>query len=689
MNHLPKLLSVPVCVWGGCLWLSSSAPLALATDPAPPVISHIKILSDKVEDVSSLDAWQKSVIKPTMTDAEKALAIWQTVVKFRHHDSPAPREYLFNDPDVYDAIKLFNVYGYCTGKSAQPAFLSLARAAGFQARHLSIYRFGVPEVFYNNAWHMYDPAMISYFPKTDGSIASVDELVQAVHAWHKANPGYHDNGKKLQAFMKDPGWKTGPALIAACPTLQSNGSYPFSSFGWYSAMVIYDTQPDKPPFVYEEPYSQGYQVNNQLRPGERLTFNWSNKGLHVGMLDTPRQDPASLTAPSGEKSLAYMTTYGDLANQRIGNGTLEYNVPIDFGTFHSATFSETNIICEKLPITNATDKQCGITAYKPQLPASFVVRMPTSYVYLSGQLVCDARIQDGGAIVISYSDNNGLDWKPLATLSQSGEQKIDLTSLVFRRYDYRLKFDIQGWHNAYLTSLQFIHDFQCSQRALPALGQGENTLTFSAGLLAPGSAGGSASVNESTLTIEPAPTKYKDKALIAADYHAVLNNMTENDVGNFSPSGSDASITYTITTPTPVTRLRLGSQYRARGQTHWLYQVSFDQGKTFTTMHQTVDHNRSDFAWITYDKIPANTTAAQVRFTAVGSGEGNLILFHHRIDADYALPSGFTPILATYTWVESGQEKSNTHISFAPADTWKIVCPTKPTMKSLTLERAP
>jgi len=491
--------------------------------------------------------------------------------------------------------------------------------------------------------------------------------------------------------MKDPGYKSGPALIANCPTLRSNGNYPYGAFGWYSAMVIYNTPADKPAFVYEEPYSQGYQVNNQLRLGEKLTFNWSNKGLHVGMLDAGSNAPGCLTAASGEKNLAYMATYGDLSNQRVGNGVLRYHPPI--ASLKDIAFAYDNLAVEngKLHPADATK------------PATLTLDMPCSYVYLAGTLKIfssvpnlDSNRNEVGSLNIQISDNNGLDWKELADLKGPAfaplglildpdpdkaspyNLEYDLQKHIFRRYGYRLKFTLTG--KADLSTIYLIHDFQCSQRALPALGQGENTLTFSAGR------GGA---NESTLTISPAPSKHKEKQLTAACYHAVLNNMTENDNGQFVPSGSDASITYTITTPTPLTRLRLGSQYRGRANTHWLYQVSFDQGKTFMTMHQTADHNRSDFAWITYDKIPANTTSAQVRFAAVGEGDGNLILFHHRIDADYALPAGFAPVLATYTWGEDGQDKSDAHVALTPADVWKIVCPAKPTMRSLTIERAP
>ena len=74
---------------------------------APVVVSHVKVLSDKVEDVSSLDTWKQSFLKPGMTEQQKALAIWETVVKFRHQDAP-PLELLDHEDQVFDPIKAFN-----------------------------------------------------------------------------------------------------------------------------------------------------------------------------------------------------------------------------------------------------------------------------------------------------------------------------------------------------------------------------------------------------------------------------------------------------------------------------------------------------------------------------------------------------------------------------------------------------
>jgi hypothetical protein len=91
--------------------LSLSALAAAKETAKPAVVCNIRVLSDKVEDVSSLEAWKKSFIKDGMSDQEKALAIWRSVAAYTGDTSP-PKEFLTWEEGVDDPIKDFNVYGY-------------------------------------------------------------------------------------------------------------------------------------------------------------------------------------------------------------------------------------------------------------------------------------------------------------------------------------------------------------------------------------------------------------------------------------------------------------------------------------------------------------------------------------------------------------------------------------------------
>src|SRR5439155_4999171 len=138
----------------------------------------------------------------------------------------------------------------------------------------------------------------------------------------------------LEKFMQRGGWKSGPPLLAASPFYDTNGWLPAATHGWYSTMQEYDRPTSG---IYEYGYSQGYQVNVQLRPGERLTRNWSNRGLHVDMNDGGT--PGCLKKQTGAYPLAYTPEYGDLAPGRVGNGTLEYDVPVKGSAYRTGALA--------------------------------------------------------------------------------------------------------------------------------------------------------------------------------------------------------------------------------------------------------------------------------------------------------------------------------------------------------------
>ncbi|MBV8880426.1 MAG: hypothetical protein JO332_10710, partial [Planctomycetaceae bacterium] len=288
---------------------------------------------------------------------------------------------------------------------------------------------------------------------------------------------------------------------------------------------------------------------------------------------------------------------------------------------------------------------------------SFTVRMPSSYVYLTGKAILKA----AGPVSAQYSDNNGLDWKDVAIQDNA----IDLSPLVLRRYDYRLKF------TGALQSLRIEHDIQNSQRALPALGAGKNTLTFSAG--AP----------ESTITVEGATNEgAKGKQLLATDFHPERTGM---DGWWYNGQGE---LTYTLATPGDLTRLRFGSHYRARDAKDGIdYLVSFDGGKTWKKAGRAAGPTPGHCEYVTYTDVPPATREAKVRYA--GTSRNATGFLNLRIDADYREPAGgFRPVKVTYRWEEDGKPKEQVFVAKKPDETWTITCAVKPVMKSIVMELA-
>ncbi|MGA2618115.1 MAG: hypothetical protein ABSF26_10930 [Thermoguttaceae bacterium] len=678
----------------------------------PAVVANVKVLSDKVKDVSSLEAWKKSYIQAGMTDKDKALAIWESVVAHQYQDSP-PKEFLHHEDDVYDVMKMFNVYGhsYCGVAACETA--ALARYLGLKARVSTIVAHVVPEIEWDGRWHLLDASLVNFFVMKDqppeavngkfsraltnyaapkGNIASIEEIIAAVKQWYARNPEYliqpaggqgkprGDDAKlrRLHASEGWQGWKKGPPLLADCPLYGWDGWWPAHTHGWYSTMEEYDGSVY---FPYEAGYSMGYKVNIQLRPGERLTRNWSNKGLYVNM-DGTAGSPGALDGRIGEGFMAYCPKFGDLAPGRIGNGTLEYDVPLDAALQRSAWRLEGLRAAGRLgtvPIFGAGGHKNGTVPLGRLRLADgategvLEIRNPTSYVYLKGEATLQAVVGPGGSIEVSFSDNNGLDWRPVARIDTSGPRQIELSKLILRRYDYRLRLVFKGAGTG-LDRLSFRHDVQHSQRPLPALGKGENTIAFSAG------------PQEGTISVEgSANVANKGRQLVYTDFHPQSRNLKENLL--IDPMKRDGELSYKVETPGDMTRMSIATHYRARDpRGGWDVQVSLDDGKTFKTVSRCAGPAVFFGKFVELSDIPPGTRSAVVRWLGT-TGYNATMIFNHRIDADYRLPNaGFRPVRITYRWEEGGVQKTDIHVARRESESYAIHCAGKPQMKSIALE---
>jgi hypothetical protein len=665
------LISLFVAAAVAAIAASSALAQTAATGPVG-VVSNVSVVSAKVPDVSSLEAWKKSFIKDGMSDKDKALAIFNTEVTFQQADAP-PAEYLQREDSVLDPIKLFNVYGYtlCSVSSANMA--CLARYVGFKADNHSINNHVVPQFYYDKTWHMLDADLIEYFPKADGTIASLQEIVDGVSAWLKDHPDFPtalDQQKIRYKWMGNNDWKAkGPEILSRNPYYDDTGWLPCAEFAWGDTMQQFG----KISNTWESCYSMGYRVNIQLRPGEKLTRNWFNKGLHVNM--DLGQAPGSLTAKIGEASFRHSPRWGDLAPGRVGNGTLEYNVPLAGGEFRAGALTADNLA------SKSEDNAAPAVHVKDADKSGVLdIRMPSSYVYLGGSADLTAAIGDGGQIRVLLSDNNGLDWKDLATIDKAGPQKIDLKSAIFRRYVYILRFVMKGKGTG-LDLLKIASDIQHSQRPLPALDQGDNTITFSAG------------AQEGTITIEGAmdlDPKNKGKQLAFTDFHPTVEGF-----GPGMPrSEGKGSVTFPVKTPGDITCLRASDYFMSQGKdSMFIIEVSFDDGKTWKTIDEPKPDDLASGVrnhvgrYASTSDVPANTRAALVRYR--GAGVNTIVLANARIDADYKEPAGgFAPVQVTYVWEEGGIEKKDVHVATKPSETYKIKCDSKPVMKSIIVELA-
>jgi len=209
---------------------------------------------------------------------------------------------------------------------------------------------------------------------------------------------------------------------------------------------------------------------------------------------------------------------------------------------------------------------------------------------------------------------------------------------------------------------------------LPALGQGTNAITFSAG------------PPEGTLTVEGATNlASRGKQLVYADFHPETIGFEPN---LFIGQSGKGAITFPIATPGEMVRLRFGAHYRARDARDGLdYQVSFDEGQTWRTVDRAAGPTPGDCKYVVFGAIPAGTRSALVRYAGTSRNATGLLNF--RIDADYREPfGGFRPVRVTYSWEENGQPKQDVHVVRRQQESYSITCASKPVMKSIVLELA-
>src|SRR3954467_13661516 len=86
------------------------APTAFAQSRAGGRVNNLKVLSDKIDDVTTPENILKSFVKPGMSYADRAKALWTAAVRYRHQSAP-PTEELCGEWEAHDPVKIFNVYG--------------------------------------------------------------------------------------------------------------------------------------------------------------------------------------------------------------------------------------------------------------------------------------------------------------------------------------------------------------------------------------------------------------------------------------------------------------------------------------------------------------------------------------------------------------------------------------------------
>ncbi|MFI5457091.1 MAG: hypothetical protein ACHRXM_16725 [Isosphaerales bacterium] len=632
-------------------------------------VNQLKVLSDKIDDVTTVENIVKSFAKPGMSEQERAKALWTAVVKYRHQTTP-PNEHLAGDWEAHDPVKIFNVYGYCMCCCCSALVEALNREDGREARGRILNGHSVPEVRYRDGWHMFDGSLITFFPRPDdGVAASVDEVAASIAGWYARNPGYQKNGEKIMQLMRKDGWMgwkaEGPPLLAHCPFYRM-GYLPARTHGWDATMVEYDRKSE----VYEYGYQVGHRALFSLRPGESFLREAGNRGLHVNMDVDPSWDGLKARAP--ENDLVYVNEF--FPGYRGGvaaNGTHRYSPNLRARDLASGTEVYENLTSGGSPALRV--KAAG-------RPGVAVIPMVSPYVYLGGRLRLKAAGRSAGdKLTVSISTNNGRSFTKIysASIDRPTEATIDLKEKMFRRYAYWLRIELTG--AAGLGAFQVENDFQHAPRTLPWLGKGKNTITVAADA--------DPAIATRTISCRITPDASFDKNETSGTMGVVFDNVDLRYDACWWKGGTGV-MTVPVEVPGDLVALGFSAQIRARSEKdRILVAASTDNGRTWREVATMVGPTQGRTEHFRVAKWPPGTRKALLRFSMTGNNTVGVQSF--RVDADYRDPMASKtvhPFRVVHRWKEGTQSKSHSEtIARLPAS-YTIPAGAEPQMVSVSYE---
>ncbi len=152
---------------------------------ADAIAAGVKVVSDKNPDASSVEAIVDAIIRPGMTDQQKAEAVFYYLVRrlYHHHTPEEPnadglkdRNHSSENTNVIDTVKALNVYAHALCGSQSWYQNELWNAAGLFGRINGVTGHTAPEVKYGGGWHYLDVDMMGFFRRRDGTIPTIDEI---------------------------------------------------------------------------------------------------------------------------------------------------------------------------------------------------------------------------------------------------------------------------------------------------------------------------------------------------------------------------------------------------------------------------------------------------------------------------------------------------------------------------------
>lgn len=115
-----------------------------------------------------------------LTPEEKVLRVFHYYISHVEHWYPPNFDETQRALELYTPLRMLNVWGYGFCSDHSKVLSAIYAKIGLQTRVVYLEDHVVLEVFYDEAWHMFDPDRLAYYRNSDGAVASVAELNEDV-----------------------------------------------------------------------------------------------------------------------------------------------------------------------------------------------------------------------------------------------------------------------------------------------------------------------------------------------------------------------------------------------------------------------------------------------------------------------------------------------------------------------------
>lgn len=419
----------PIGYWAYDQYWEPNISVTLA-NTGNSVIKNPWLRRQGMPDTRTLQSIVASIIKPGMSDKEKARRIWEFEINNRFHATT-------QDPEVDDVVKRENAYGYSLCYDASKDISDLWRAAGLKTRKGYPNGHSLAEVWYDGGWHELDSdeSIISLL-RDNETIASEPQIVAD-----------HDLMKRTHTY----------GVLAPDNRMTDEGG---------AALLYWEG-----PRSGEQESFTHHTMDFNLRPGESITWAWNPAGrFHAEQFPS---DPGSNDPEQWNK------------RWRVAEHAMDGNTIYDPDLSNPATL-------QYLHLSNVEQQARG--KYGPGLylqSATGTVDVPvaTAYPIVGGRLRVDMTREniDDDTIAVSISFDGGKTWQDVQTSwhSDFSRMYVDLNPFFPQRdparYGYTLRFTL---HSAaqnpqvVLRGFRLTSTLQMAQLAMPEMTLGENTFIY-------------------------------------------------------------------------------------------------------------------------------------------------------------------------------------------------------------------